>query len=151
MSKAFENIAICAECGGRCCKTMPGACFPDDFNVSEGFGKLDKSLESGKYCIDWRKNDPREKQEYLRGYYVRPAIKGREGVLFHPSQWGGVCTFWTDTGCVLEIEDRPQNCRMLEPKEDERCVLHGKSNKQDAVIAWLEYYEYFEKRRREND
>ena len=25
---------ICRECGGECCKRFPGACFPEDFDVT---------------------------------------------------------------------------------------------------------------------
>lgn len=29
-SLGYENHAICAECGGKCCKRMPGIVLPDD-------------------------------------------------------------------------------------------------------------------------
>lgn len=145
MSETFVNTKVCTECQGRCCKTVPGVCFPDDFDVSNGFNRLNEALESGRFCIDWWEGDPREgKDEYERGYFVRPAIKGREGVLFNPT-WGGTCTFLTEQGCELDVKDRPKNCRMLEPREDENCVLHGENGKRGAAIAWLEYYEYFER------
>ena len=138
----FENKKICTECGGLCCKTMPGACMPSDFGLPGNFDKLNQALESGKYCIDWWEGDPREnKEEYECGYFVRPATKDKVGIKHDPS-WGGVCCLLNEFGCTLNIADRPFDCRNLEPKtgEGKNCINHGKP-KVDAAIEWLPYYE----------
>lgn len=96
----FVNKKICSECGGSCCKSMPGSCYPEDFGVQMGFSQLDKALLSGKYAIDWWDGDARDdKDELCRTYYVRPATKGMKGVLYDPS-CGGVCVFLARNGDI---------------------------------------------------
>ena len=137
----YINTAICSECGGKCCKAMPGACFPSDFKLPGNTMLLDAALKSGRYTIDWWEGDPRkEKEEYPRGYFVRPAIKGKEGILIDPT-WGGECTFLAETGCQLDEDARPLNCKNLEPIAGGNCKIHGNTGKQGAAIAWLPYYE----------
>lgn len=144
----YDNPEICSKCGGQCCKGLPGAAFPEDFGLPDG-SLLRWALETGRWCIDWWEGDPRPgKDELHRAYFVRPATKGREGVWFDAS-WGGECTFLTASGCSLLSENRPLNCRMLEPMgEGARCKCHlGDSPKERAAIAWLPYHRIFEEMR----
>ena len=139
----LENKQICSKCGGSCCKQMPGSCYPSDFGLPGNLDKLRKAINSGNYCIDWWEGDPREnKTEYedRNCYYVRPATKDKVGVKYDPS-WGGECVFLTEDGCELDADERPLNCKKLEPKSNGECVLHDNVGKQDAVIAWLPYYD----------
>lgn len=135
----FENKELCAECGGKCCKSMPGICQPEDFGqpLTE---KIAEALATKKYAIDWWNGDPRinedEDEEMDRTYYIRPAIKGIQKI-FHGS-WGGECIFLTDTGCSLEHNKRPYTCRMLEPQKDKNCQYHG-MGKRDETIRWIPF------------
>jgi len=139
----FVNKEICSACGGKCCKDIPGCYYPEDFNMENGYSKLKEALKTGKIAIDWWEGDPREgKDEYTRGYFVRPATKWMEGVLYDPS-WGGECIFLTNSGCQLEEDKRPLNCRKLEPGAD-KCIPHDGVSKRDAAIAWLPYYDFLD-------
>jgi len=136
----YENKELCSQCKGRCCKRQPGACFPIDFSLPGDLSKLREALASGKYTIDWWEGDPRKNKDELdKAYFVRPSIKGKEGERYDPT-WGGECTFLTKKGCSLETEKRPLNCKMLEPREDHQCFIHGNKNKHAAAIAWLPYF-----------
>ena len=135
----FIDKVTCTECGGECCKNLPGACLPSDFGLPGSFTKLDKAFESGRYCIDWWEGDPREgKTEYEHGYFVRPATKNRIGTKYDPS-WGGECNFLTENNCELEPNDRPSVCQNLEPIREDDCIAH--IDRQYAAIAWLPYYD----------
>jgi Fe-S-cluster containining protein len=124
---------LCAPCGGKCCKTIPGCAYPEDFPTKE---VLQAALDSGRWCIDWWEGDAREGHtELSKTYYVRPAIKGYEGVRHHPS-WGGECTFLGKNGCELSVLDRPTECRSLEPRVN-GCYTHNGHGKQSAAVAWL--------------
>lgn len=94
---------------------MPGACVPEDimgmFPSKHLVDSVDLALKSKRFSIDWYEDES-------PGYYIRPATKGKEGVVKDPS-WRGRCTFLTKTGCELSFEQRPLICRSLEPK------LHG--------------------------
>lgn len=141
-SLGYENLAICAECGGKCCKRMPGIVLPDDIGepLKE---KVMTLLLTGKYAIDWWDGDPRDgDDEYSQAYYIRPKTKGHEKKLLHPA-WGGECVFLTDTGCELPFEQRPAECRMLEPVESGECKHHG-ATKQEFATIWLEHQEMME-------
>lgn len=136
MKKNYLNVALCKECGGKCCKKMPGIAYPEDFKKP-----LKKSLieafESGKWAIDWYEGDPTNDDKLVLVYYVRPRIKGVKE-LFDPS-WGGECVFLTEAGCTLKPTTRPMTCRMLEPITLTKCVFHAAKNKKECAIAWLPY------------
>jgi len=159
MRKNFLNEAVCAQCGGRCCKSMPGECHPDDFE------KINKNmikalLESGDYAVDWWEGDPRPGENRIpQGYYLRPSttLGKKHHRVFDPS-WGGECVFLSKSGCVLSPEDRPWGCRMLEPNPDKAtrenpqgCKTHAPYgfSKQAAAVAWLPYRRIFRELRRE--
>jgi hypothetical protein len=130
---------ICKACGGRCCQGMPGIAFPEDFGLP-ATEALKAAFASGQWAIDWWEGDPRPDQhQYCQVYFVRPAVKGKEGQLRDPS-WGGACTFLTISGCSLEPEKRPRQCRELEPDMTFKCDSHG-YGKREAALAWVPYYD----------
>jgi hypothetical protein len=58
-----ENPAICAPCGGQCCKHMPGAASPEDFGAPDREAMRDRlrtAFDSGLWAIDWWEGDPRD-------------------------------------------------------------------------------------------
>ena len=156
----YEHHELCAECGGKCCKQMPGAMYPEDVtaditNLVDGLKEL---FSTGKYVVDWWEGDPRELYdddlEYVdSGYYIRPRTiddYGRFGnSLFCPS-WGSRCVFLTETGCRLEPQKRPKVCRSLEPLGDpDKCIMHDGASKQDAAREWIPYHEQIHKAAKE--
>jgi Fe-S-cluster containining protein len=132
----FVNKKLCEDCGGECCKNLPGSCSPNDFNNS--LERVVDAIKSGRYTIDWWEN--LEENGGLNGYFVRPAIKGKEGKVKDPTWGGGHCTFLTDSGCELSDTDRPEGCRMLEPSTGADCEIHG-MGKHDSAIAWINFYD----------
>ena len=126
-----ENQKICGECGGQCCRNIPGCCFPEDLGPDLE-GELRRRLKSGRYSIDWYESSEPQ-------YYLRPATAEKRGYLRDPS-WGGVCNFFHRIRCELEWKDRPKECRLLEPKPDKlQCVSN--LGKKEAKDAWLPYTE----------
>jgi Fe-S-cluster containining protein len=139
-----ENKQICIICAGKCCKQCPGAAFPEDFKLSkpsDNHNFLVNSLKSGKWCIDWWEGDPRKgHDEFIISYFIRPVMKGHENELTHAG-WGGECIFLSDKGCTLPAGKRPKNCKMLEPRSDNLCILHNNMGKQKSCIAWIPFRE----------
>ena len=137
MKKGYENYDLCKKCGGKCCKRLPGCCFPEDFEDDED--KILEALKTGDYAIDWW-----EAEEPL--FFIRPATKqGKaKNCLFDPT-WGGECIFLDQiNGCTLPYGRRPTGCRLLEPKENGGCIAHH-SGKKDAGLAWRKYRKMFER------
>jgi hypothetical protein len=132
----------CAGCGGACCKNLPGAAFPEDFPTAEA---VKVALDSGRWAVDWWDGDPRPGHDELsQGYFIRPAIKGKEGSRRDPA-WGGECTFLTPMGCELPADQRPRECRMLRPRPPgTACTGDETSNKQAAAVAWIKRSEDLE-------
>lgn len=131
MKEFRKNPAICGRCGGHCCRQMPGAAVPADFD--HDVGRVIRALASGLWAIDWWEAE-------RPGYYLRPAIFGRQGELFHRS-WGGSCVFLGPRGCRLRR--RPAQCRNLEPRADGECHLHGLT-KRAVARAWGHWRSVFE-------
>lgn len=131
--KGIEIKEICKSCGGKCCKTYPGPGTPEDFGAPDEklmIVKLREALSSGRWTIDWIDQD-----EEL--YFVRPSVKGFEGSIFDHT-YSGVCTFLLPNGCQLKFEERPESCRMLIPKIEEKCDAQGYTRMSVAKL-WKQY------------
>jgi Fe-S-cluster containining protein len=140
----FDNFELCKECGGICCNRSPGAAFPEDFGLPGDTSKLITAINSGKWAIDWWEGDPRKcKNTLTHAFYLRPAVIGHEGQIFHAS-WGGRCVMLINDKCSLKSNSRPRECRYLEPSSKFECKMHGKLSKQDASIAWIPYTDLLE-------
>lgn len=133
-----------------CCKKIPGICIPKDFSLPKDKGSiLKEALVKGHYAIDYWEGDlPGEpKKEDTVYYYIRPAIKGSEKRLVHPS-WGGECTFLTPVGCRLKSSERPHECKLLKPSQDENgrfnCSLEPDISKADLIRTWIPYLSLIE-------
>lgn len=139
VSNFFENKSLCSKCGGKCCKSLPGAAYPEDFEMDKGPEKLQAAIQSGKWAIDWWEGDPGDGLEET-AYYVRPATKDNIGKIYDAS-WGGECVFLTPDGCMMEIKGRPRECRELEPKKGKaKCISHNGTSKRDSALAWRKHF-----------
>jgi Fe-S-cluster containining protein len=136
MKKNYLNVELCKKCGGKCCKRFPGIAYPEDFKKPLKDSLL-KAFTSGNWAIDWYEGDPTGKDELSKAFFIRPKIKDVKE-LFDPS-WGGECIFLTKDGCILNPNERPKGCRMLESISLKNCILHAAKDKKDAAMAWLPY------------
>ena len=141
MIEHYERPEICSLCTDVCCARMPGIMWPEDVKRAGGTDNIGDALRAvlstGNYAIDWWVGDPRGMALdcTLRGYFVRPRV-ARRWSLFDPAWDGGPCVFWNKaTGCRLPAEQRPNECRNLEPRPGRECIQHG-GYKRDAAIAW---------------
>ncbi len=125
------NADLCQPCGGKCCQNFPGLAVPSDFGTDKFTieSALLVALESGRWALEYVENGP------WHVLAVRPVIKGREGHAFDDS-FRGVCTFHSAEGCEI-FENRPYQCRSLEPKPELRCVQH--SRQWETANAWHAY------------
>lgn len=144
-STGFLATEICAACGGKCCKRLPGAVYPSDIEPTTA-GAIATLLKTGKYVVDWWEGDPRglswdNPDRVDVGYFIRPATVGCTRI--EDPSWGGICTFLGTRGCKLEFGSRPLGCRMLEPRADKDCECHG-FDKLHATMAWLPYHKQIE-------
>ena len=136
---------ICKKCGGSCCKNLPGCSTPEDILKNYPSDTLEeaitKALVSKQWSVDWWEADPCR-------YYLRPAIKKSKILLgeeektvkiFDPS-FGGTCVFLSETGCLLEKENRPDECKRLKPVADKfsSCDIEGESGKLYYAKIWEE-------------
>lgn len=149
---SYERPDICGPCGGKCCQNAPGIASPEEFGAPDEAvmrQEIGDRLCTGRWALDWWEGDPRPEPERARdedgntespsppAYYLRPAVRGHEGALYHPS-WGGVCTFHGPTGCEI-FPDRPDGCRGLEPHAEGTRCLPRRNDKRAAAVAWWPY------------
>jgi len=132
--EGYQPTSKCAECGGECCKEMPGSVVPQDLG-KDVRSRAKEMLESGDYQLDWWEGDVTG-GERDRSLYMRPSVVGNRDLQY--GSWGNdPCVFLTATGCRLPFEDRPHGCRMLEPTAN-GCICHSghTSDKENAAIQW---------------
>ena len=138
-----ENKRVCTDCGGKCCKSMPGLCAPEDFLPDVKMG-VERALLSGGYALDTWEGNPITDDDCAPGevFFVRPAVKGARELV--DRSWGGECKLLTPMGCSLAFEKRPEECRHLVPETDVdirrvKGCRGGGREKRELVIAWLPY------------
>ena len=146
--KGNFNYNMCKSCGGKCCTKFSGSYIPSDFKEPITVDFIINLLLSGKYAIDDWIGDAKELNKYANTYYIRPRHVDEAAVI---GSRGGICVNWTkDNGCSLSEEDRPFQCRMLEPiLEDGEHVCsipkEAKSSKQDCAATWYDYQNLIER------
>ena len=131
--KEVYDLKLCAECGGKCCTSMPGIYSPDDFDTPISIGLLLSLFETGNYAIDSWVDEPDI-------YFVRPRIKGAPQL---EESWGGPCIHHTSTGCNIDNEQRPKQCKVLIPSSD-NCLAPPGGNKHDFAMLWKPYQKILE-------
>lgn len=133
--KSNENKKICAKCGGRCCKQLPGICTPEDirhiFPAKSIRESIKLAIKSGLFCFDRWDGDP-------CWYFIRPRLKSARLDAFDYSWGGGECVFLTTTGCSREFDERPAQCRALVPNKDGHCCVADKTlrGKYEPARRW---------------
>lgn len=142
-----ENKKICATCQGFCCKSFAGFNHPNDFlpNIEEN---ILTAIKSGNFCISAHTGDPRGELSHI--LYVRPNITGKTGKIFDRSL-KGQCSLLKDTGCELDFDKRPFQCRDLEPNPDYVTIgCKGKIPRDEIVMAWIPFQKFLRKVIEEN-
>lgn len=144
--EGYQNSELCKECGGQCCKFFPGAYFPGDygFEVENLKENLLKAFRSGKVAVDLCEGDPRGWPQECPDavpytYYIRPKRRVHRSLIDYILAGDSACIHLTERGCELPFEQRPLNCRMLEPRPRHLgCTAHG-YHKEKAAQAWFPY------------
>ena len=132
-----QNAALCAPCGGKCCKRAPGKYVPSDFGATreEIIANVRAALAEKTTALDYYEAH----DDIPDIYFPRPAMVGHEGTRVHAS-WGGQCTHLQPTGCAMPFERRPFQCRILQPGAGSVCILPTEySSTWDIASLWLEY------------
>ncbi len=146
----YINLEVCAECGGRCCKSMGCQFSPQDFK-DLSFDGLRKEIDKGYISIDWWEGNPfgySDSRNIQRGYYLRIRNLSRHSTdkasIVDPS-YGGKCCLLTDTGCPFTFEQRPMGAKMLMPGDDidDDCVEGY--DKQQCAKDWYEHIDVLSK------
>jgi hypothetical protein len=131
---------------------MPGLYIPRDLGLPNK-GKFFEVAKKTTTAVDWWEGDIRYERKEFKGllpeipeqtqiYYLRPATKGAKQKF--DASWGGHCVHHTKNGCKFKFENRPYECRMLEPSTDFRCEIKAPAySKPDIVFLWLPYQHLF--------
>ena len=141
---ANPNPELCAQCGGRCCKSMSCHLSPADAwrmcGEPVGLESLRRLLDEGNVSIDYWSGDIYPHDKYTRVYYLRMRHKGAQ--VCDPS-WGGECILLTPTGCPLTFEQRPRGAQHLIPMEGFKCV--SLYTKEQCASDWRPYNKLLER------
>lgn len=131
----YFNYSLCKSCGGKCCQRLAGTYLPDDFKEPITTEFILSLLHSGKFAIDWYEGNNAM-------YYIRPRHI-HEGAIC--GSWGGTCINWSkESGCSLQENERPYQCRKLIPEiyeGDYSCITlpKDKATKRDMAYSWEPY------------
>ena len=132
-----ENLELCVECKGKCCKNLGCHFSPKDFKAID-FETLKNLIEKGYISIDWWEGDVFDKNR-RRTLYLR--IRNKDANIVDPS-WGGQCMLLTEHGCSLPFNERPMGGRGLIPSINECIVGYSK---EDCCKEWYIYQDLLEK------
>lgn len=124
-----ENLEVCKECDGRCCKNMGCFISPKDLKSYPKITREDliDLLETGYVSIDWYEG-------YGEEYFLR--MRNKKSPIIDPS-WGGECVALTMNGCSFKFEDRPYGGRKLIPSKNGICPTSY--TKKECKDDWKPY------------
>lgn len=128
---SYENLDICKDCGGKCCRA--GSCLyaPEDFprlnldilldlyqHKKIMFAYVDELLGVGE-----------------KGWIIRPPMENCPGIAGSILNQG-VCSLLTPTGCEFDYYHKPKGGKCLIPEESHNCRinLYGAFS---AIRDWL--------------
>ncbi|MHB8634698.1 MAG: hypothetical protein ACYDBQ_12190 [Thermoplasmatota archaeon] len=151
-----EDRATCRACGGRCCKTLPGAYLPGQLTPQE----VQDGLASGDLALAWWDGDPRPEAQCFdvdcpgcprcqgpdrlrRAYYLRPRHSGSSPGPFDRGA-NGVCRLLGPEGCTLPFQRRPAGCQnllvnRLDPGNCHEYAVPTGSFRHYAAVAWIPF------------
>lgn len=133
----IEDLSICKECGGYCCKKSGCDYFVSDFNnfkleyledrLKEGYISIIASLDisrtkDGKLCI-------------LPILSMRARNKGRD--IIDLLSLKTTCMSLTDNGCKYSFDKRPSGGACLIPKRGEPC--YSTVDRISELKKWIPY------------
>lgn len=158
-NKKNENVHICRECGGSCCKNVPCHYAPDDFK-DLSYRAMKRLMKKKKYIsvVRFSKRIVEMTFDYNVGetfkhFYILRIRTSATGIAARAAEIydGDLCMMLTETGCKLCYEERPKGARMLIPKWEKCC--EQLYNMEDCVHDWIPHqkllsklYNYFERR-----
>jgi len=131
-----ENLEICQECGGMCCKKSGCDYSADDFkncsynNLVKELSKGDKSI----ICYLNFKEDSLGNITYEPFLYLRARNNNRDIVDLISIKTG--CSLLLETGCSLDYNNRPCGGRNLKPVRSSEGNCMPLKNPMDIVNTW---------------
>lgn len=156
-NKRNENMHICRECGGSCCKNVPCHFSPDDFE-DLSYRAMKRLMKKKQYIsvVRFSKRIVEMSFDYEVGstykhFYILRIRTSGTGIAARAGEIndGDLCMLLTETGCKLSYEERPKGARMLIPKWESQC--EQLYNMDDCVHDWVlhqkllkKLYDYFE-------
>lgn len=126
--EGIANEEICSKCGGKCCKRIGCAYYPEDLEDLR-FEGLKKEIAKGFISIDID-------AEETMNFYLRARNKYAS---IYDLNASGVCKALEETGCKYTFEERPTQGRLLIPLESTECKSSVTSV--DLGKAWEPYQE----------
>jgi Fe-S-cluster containining protein len=147
MERKVTNYLMCASCKGKCCQRYGGGYHPNDFGKEITEEVIYNALKTYRVGVNWWDGEFEHKgKKYNNAYFLHARHRGEKPVY---ASWGGTCASWSlEVGCSLVYEERPIQCRMLEPKDyGDNCVIpkESKADKNSLVVAWLPYSDIVDK------
>ena len=131
-----ENLDICKECGGMCCKKSGCDYSAADFdncsynNLVKELSKGDKSI----ICYMKFKEDALGNVTYEPFLYLRARNNDRDIIDLVSIKTG--CALLLDTGCSLDYKHRPMGGRNLKPVDSREGACVPLKNPMDIVKSW---------------
>lgn len=133
-----QNVLICSECKGSCCKRSGCYFSPDDFREIS-FEYLKTQLEKGYISISLQSDSVFYPDVYILKIRDRDTDIVDTG--YRNSEYSP-CMLLTDNGCKLSYEERPSGGKLYIPKY-ENGFYHCYTNYtiRDCCNEWFPYQE----------
>ena len=134
-----ENLDICRECGGMCCKKSGCDYSANDFKNCS-YDTLAKELQKGDksiVCYMKFKIDADGNYIYDPFLYLRARNKNRDVIDLISIKTG--CALLNKDGCDHPYKQRPEGGRNLKPVRFEKGMCYPLKNPMSIVSTWKPY------------
>lgn len=137
-----ENIEICKNCGGMCCKKSGCDFWPCDLQDKTLKGIL-KFLESGKVSIVAAMKFKRINGKLCNFPFLYLRSRNIDRDVIDLLSMKTPCSNLTDTGCSYSYDERPSGGKNLTPSKDGLCF--PREDSLQKILEWEPYQKQLEK------
>ncbi len=137
-----ENIEICKNCGGKCCKKSGCDYWPSDLPEKTYKGIL-KFLESGKVSIVAIMKFKRINGKICNFPFLYLRARNTERDIVDLLSMKTPCSSLTENGCSYTYAERPSGGKNLTPSKDGLCFQ--KEDNLKKILEWQPYQKQLEK------
>lgn len=141
----IEDLDICRECGGMCCKKSGCDYAVSDFDDRSMKGLLESLAVGDKSIVAMINFETLPNGKFIAVPFLYVRARNCDRDVIDLVSMKTTCSMLTDTGCSYSYEDRPFGGRNLVPRRRSDGPCRPLDNPLDKIMEWEPYQKQLSK------